>query len=223
MARAVSTPVPSESGLRERKKERTRQTIVEVALKLFAERGYAETTLAEIADAAEISQSTFFNYFPSKDAVVFALSDQVIDSARERVAGRAEDESTTEAIISWITHDLGEIERPYTNVMRLIPGIITSDDDLLEGARLRSVRMEDAFAEGFAREFEDPPDGMRPRVMAVIAFRGLIDVWDVWFKRHAADPDFDLGALLALKAEYVSQALQAGLTVVNVLPEHRPA
>ncbi|GAA1846554.1 TetR family transcriptional regulator [Asanoa iriomotensis] len=57
-------------GLRERKKLRTRATIREQAMRLFAEKGYGETTVEQIAEAAEISPSTFFRYFPSKEQLV---------------------------------------------------------------------------------------------------------------------------------------------------------
>lgn len=58
-------------GLRERKKLRTRSAIQHEALKLFRKQGYEETTVGEIAEAAEVSESTFFRYFGSKEALVF--------------------------------------------------------------------------------------------------------------------------------------------------------
>ncbi|HXM58992.1 MAG TPA: TetR family transcriptional regulator [Candidatus Dormibacteraeota bacterium] len=57
-------------GLRERKKARTRAAIQRHALRLFKEQGYDATTVSQIADAVEISESTFFRYFPTKEAVV---------------------------------------------------------------------------------------------------------------------------------------------------------
>jgi len=60
----------SPSGLRERKKQKTKEAIQREAMRLFLERGYEETTIEQIANAADISPSTFFNYFPTKEDVV---------------------------------------------------------------------------------------------------------------------------------------------------------
>lgn len=62
------------TGLRERKKAKTRAVIREHAMRLFVEQGYAATTVDQIAEAADVSQSTFFRYFPTKEDVV--LSDE---------------------------------------------------------------------------------------------------------------------------------------------------
>jgi AcrR family transcriptional regulator len=66
-------------GLRERKKARTRAAIQRHALRLFKEQGYDATTIEQIVDAAEVSESTFFRYFPAKeDVVLYDESDPLV-------------------------------------------------------------------------------------------------------------------------------------------------
>jgi AcrR family transcriptional regulator len=75
-------------GLRERKKAKTRASIQAHALRLFAEQGYHETTVEQIADAAEVSPSTFFRYFPTKEDVVLhdELDPKLLEALREAPA-----------------------------------------------------------------------------------------------------------------------------------------
>jgi AcrR family transcriptional regulator len=73
-------------GLRERKKRRTRRALADAALRLFSERGYEQTTVADIAAAAEVSPRTFFGYFRSKEDVLFADTDERIELMRQALA-----------------------------------------------------------------------------------------------------------------------------------------
>ena len=66
---AASPASPAGSGLRERKKARTRATIQACALRLFREQGYDATTIEQIIEAADVSETTFFRYFPTKEDV----------------------------------------------------------------------------------------------------------------------------------------------------------
>jgi AcrR family transcriptional regulator len=83
------TITPIAGGLRERKKQKTRESIQREAMRLFGQQGYEETTVEQIAAAVEISPSTFFNYFPSKeDVVLYDAYDPVLATLLlERPAG----------------------------------------------------------------------------------------------------------------------------------------
>ena len=81
----------AETGLRERKKQQTRLTLLDVAGRMFAERGYDGVTVAEIADAANISVKTLFTYFDSKEDLAFAgksdLRDALVSAVEQRASG----------------------------------------------------------------------------------------------------------------------------------------
>src|SRR5215211_175519 len=83
----------SQSGLRERKKQQTRQVIAEAAHRLFTERGFETVTVAEVAREADVSEGTVFNYFPTKEELFFsgmeAFEAQLVEAVRDRSAGES--------------------------------------------------------------------------------------------------------------------------------------
>ncbi|MCY1061541.1 TetR/AcrR family transcriptional regulator [Nannocystis sp. SCPEA4] len=83
---------------RERKKQLTRQRIVLAAIQLFEEQGYEQTTVAQIAEAADVDPKTFFNYFGSKDEVLFADVDRDYDRLLEVIANRRPGEDPGEVL-----------------------------------------------------------------------------------------------------------------------------
>lgn len=85
--------------LRDRKRARTRQSLVDAAVELFERHGYDRTGIADIAAAAEVGTRTFFRYFPSKEALLFPESDDRVRAAVEAIAARAPDEGPTEVLL----------------------------------------------------------------------------------------------------------------------------
>lgn len=83
----------AELGLRERKKRQTRQLIYDAAHRLFGESGFESVTVAEIARAADVSEVTVFNYFPTKEDLFFGgmqfFEEQLIDAVRSRARGES--------------------------------------------------------------------------------------------------------------------------------------
>ncbi|GAB3458074.1 TetR/AcrR family transcriptional regulator [Actinophytocola sediminis] len=87
-------------GLRERKKARTRQALFDAAMRLFTEQGYEQTTVAEIAAAADVSTKTLFNYFPSKDDMVFALRTQRMNLVTRVIEERGQHDRPADLLAS---------------------------------------------------------------------------------------------------------------------------
>src|SRR5213595_1314968 len=101
-----------EPGLRERKKQRTREQIAETARRLFVERGFDRVTVAEIARAAEVSEATVFNYFPTKEDLVYwrleTFEEELLGAIRERAAG----ESVLDAFSRFVLKRRGLLAEP---------------------------------------------------------------------------------------------------------------
>jgi AcrR family transcriptional regulator len=133
----------AELGLRERKKQRTRLLISETARQLFAERGFNAVSVAEIARAAEVSEATVFNYFPTKEDLVFqgmeAFEEQLLAAIRERPAG----ESVLQAFGQFVAQPRGLLaaedqasRESFINTARMIatsPALLTREREILAG------------------------------------------------------------------------------------------
>ena len=86
------------TGLRERRKQEARQAISGVAMGLFADRGFDEVTIPQVADAAGVSKMTVTNYFPRKEDLVFDRAEAIITGLANAVTARASGESVLTAI-----------------------------------------------------------------------------------------------------------------------------
>ena len=157
-----------EAGLRERKKQRTREQIVAAAFRLFDERGYHATTVADIAAAADIAPRTFFAYFPSKEAVVFNDFEPVFASMKARIEQRSDAESTIDALRAWID-ELLPAEWHEGEDAEVRKCLIAEEPALAAHSRHLLSRFEDVLREGVARDLGDPPDSLRATLVAAAA------------------------------------------------------
>ncbi|MFB7633047.1 TetR family transcriptional regulator [Streptomyces sp. NPDC056149] len=188
---AEPTPqTPPSSGLRERKKQRTRDALIRAALELFTEQGYEATTIDEIAEAVEVSQRTFFRYFANKQEVVFAVQDMVEARFLEKLRARPADEPPLTALRSAVMIAWDEIGSAITSVipvdlhMRAFQ-MIESTPALIAAYLRRSTELEEQIAQLIAqREGVDVDTDPRPRVV-VAAFSGVMRVaGKVWGEGH---------------------------------------
>ena len=149
-------------GLRERKKQQTREKIAQVALQLFAKRGYDHATLAEIAEAADVSPRTIFAYFESKEDILFCDEPSLYDKLERTLEQRPPGATTVDALREFIA-GFG----PPDEQMKLRKQIITSSESLRLSERARSASLEELIAKSIARDLGDAgPDDLRPLLIA---------------------------------------------------------
>jgi AcrR family transcriptional regulator len=160
------------TGLRERKKQATRQAIHEAAMKLFAERGYDATTIADIADAAGISPRTFFSYFSAKEEAVFQKFNMAYDEFSRALAERPEGTTALDALRAWIIREAHKYT-PTPENLRL-EAKLRQESPAVAACELRHNRMYEArLAEAVAQDLGEPADSLRPRLVAAAAMAAL--------------------------------------------------
>jgi AcrR family transcriptional regulator len=164
---------PMKPGLRERKKQQTRDTITRVALQLFAERGYEETTLAEIAEAADVSPRTIFAYFESKEEILFCDAPAELDQLKDALAQRPEDSTTIDALRGVLSS-----MDPPDELAKLRKQVVTSSPALKLKMRARVAELEPVLVESFAKDLGSDPDDIRALLIAASATAAFTAVHD---------------------------------------------
>ena len=159
-------------GLRERKKQRTREQIIEAAMRLFAERGYQATTIADIATAADVAPRTFFSYFPSKEAVVFHSVDHDLDGLASALRDRLPGETAFDALRRWIDAKFDEWTAEGDEAL-LRKRLCREDEGLANFEGGVMARMHELLLEAIAVDLDEPPDALRPRLVAAAAVAAL--------------------------------------------------
>jgi AcrR family transcriptional regulator len=159
-------------GLRERKKQRTREQIVEAAMALFAERGYHATTIADIAGAADVAPRTFFAYFPSKEAVVFHDVDRDLDSLGAALRDRLPGETVFDALRRWIDAMFDQWLAEEEEAL-LRKRLCREDEGLANFEGGVMARMHELLLEAVASDLGEQPDALRPRLVAAAAIAAL--------------------------------------------------
>lgn len=89
---AKGADAAAQAGLRQRKKDSSRRAIEDAAWELFAEQGYEETSINDIAERADVAPRTFFRYFPTKEAVMYPQFEELLQSVRDEFHRRPTDE-----------------------------------------------------------------------------------------------------------------------------------
>ncbi|MFJ8647394.1 TetR family transcriptional regulator [Streptomyces sp. NPDC093546] len=196
---------PPAVGLRERKKQRTRDALVRASLELFTTQGYERTTVDEIAATVDVSQRTFFRYFASKEEVAFTVQHMVERHFMAALCARPAHEAPLDALRNAVLSAWDTIEEAITEVIPVelylrTFQVIESTPALLAVHLRRSIEMEESIARLIAdREGLDVDADPRPRI-AVAAFSGVMRITGQLWGRGE---DASLEAIRALTETYL--------------------
>jgi AcrR family transcriptional regulator len=174
--------------LRERRKRRTAQAIVDAALRLFEEHGFDHTTVDQIAQAADISRRTFFRYFGDKEELFFVEDERLLDVITATLDGAPPDEPVLE-LARRATRALAaaSVAEPERRLVR--ERLIAETPALLARRMAKNLRWEQAIAERLVARGVAEPDALLLPKLAMACFQAAYERW-------LRDPRQDLPVLV---------------------------
>jgi AcrR family transcriptional regulator len=165
-------------GLRERKKQRTRELIAGTGLELFGRQGYHATTVAEVAAAADLSERTVFTYFPTKEDILFSDHAVFRDRLAGALEGRGPGVSALDTLRDFVVENLSAIDESA----RVRWEIVSNDEHLLSHQRARQVELGDviaaAVADDLRGELGDGDDDFRLQLVTATVIAAVMAVYE---------------------------------------------
>src|SRR3954453_12584660 len=214
-----------EPGLRERKKERTRQLIAQTARRLFGERGFEDVTVAEVAGAADVSEATVFNYFPTKEDLFYsgleAFEEELLSAIRERERA----ESVLAAFGRFILKPRGLLasrDPEATERLAALARTIAESPALLAREQRILARYTDSLAAVIGAETGARPDAIEPRVAAnalIGVHRALLEYTRRQILAGTRNPL--LSRRVRAEAKQALALLERGLGAYGIKDRHR--
>ncbi|MGE4425548.1 MAG: TetR/AcrR family transcriptional regulator [Solirubrobacteraceae bacterium] len=211
-------PAPGE-GLRERKKRQTRQEISDVATFLFMSRGFDEVRIAEVAEAAGVSEKTVYNYFPTKESLVFDREEAASAALREAL-GRP-GVSPTDAVIQLLERefrDIGQLGPGLRPIILEFSRMISETPALRRAAQEMAGRMTDVATEALAEAAQVDPGDPEPRIAA----HALIGLWEIHMtarrrRLHDGTPSEEIGERVMEDTRRAARLLDNGLWAFHTI------
>jgi AcrR family transcriptional regulator len=160
-------------GLRERKKQRTREAIASTGLALFSERGYHATTVADVATAAEVSERTVFGYFATKEDILFADHLALERDLAQALAERG-GISALETLRAFVVENLSRLDAQA----RIRWQIVRHDELLLTHQRMRQAAFGEVIATAIAEELDEQVDDLRPQLVTAAVIAAFTAVYE---------------------------------------------
>jgi AcrR family transcriptional regulator len=184
VSKAKSNPAVNAPGLRERKRQQTRERLTRMAMALFLERGFEATTLDDIAAAADISRRNFFHYFASKEDVVFAWQEESTAALVAAIAARPADESMLTAAENAITAMVRQLEPGEAIAM----ACLKRDNPALQARdQVKYEKLERALAEALGKRAGHKTEKLQARLAAMIATGAMRIGGELWAAEGARE------------------------------------
>ncbi len=203
----MSRPEKTE-GLRERKRRETRLRLAQTGLKLFLSKGYEETTLDEIAEAAGVSRRTIFHYFAQKEDILLAWKSGLGEAMRVAILAQRPDRPPLDLVLAGLLELVGQFQaEDQIRIERLL----ASTERLDAGKHAKYAEQEQAVFEALAALAPAPERRDRLRLVAMAAVGALRVAFERWAERGGAEPlaDHLRRAFAELKAEVGSMSAAA--------------
>jgi TetR/AcrR family transcriptional regulator, regulator of mycofactocin system len=158
------------------------------AIRLAARRGWAETTVEDIASAAGVSPRTFFRYFPTKADALFGDEPERMAVLERALRERGPDESVLAAVrrgvVEWVTEFMADPDLYLTRVR-----LAFEHPDVLGNALVRFAALEEFVAAAAAEELGADPHDLRPRLIGTASTAAIRSISEAWLARGGAgDP-----------------------------------
>jgi AcrR family transcriptional regulator len=210
-----------ETGLRERKKQRTREAIAQTARRLFEEHGFDAVTVDEVARESEVSRKTVFNYFPTKEDLFFSGMELFEERLLDAIRKRDPDESILTAFARFVTESRGLLaaEDPQAGErLRAINRLIAESPTLLAREQQIHAGYTDALAALIAEETQARPNEVAPWV-AANAMIGLHKALVEYVRQQVLAGERDRNRIargLRAQAKHAVALLEEGLAELGV-------
>ncbi len=192
-------PIPGE-GLRDRKKRELRQRISDVATGMFLERGFDEVRVSEVAEACDVSEKTVYNYFPTKESLIFDREEEQTERLRDALRDRGDGVSIVDSVlgvlegeVSWMYDqwiDAGNSAEGLSTIRRF-SDLIEQTPALMSALHGMTERLTQVAATSLADRAGVDPEDPEPQMAAAM----VIGLWRTQFNamRRYADGVLDPG------------------------------
>lgn len=183
----------AQAGLRQRKKDSSRRAIEDAAWELFAEQGYEETSVNDIAERADVAPRTFFRYFPTKEAVMYPQFEQLLQSVRDEFRRRPADEPVITSLFESLEMLAGSLESEDSRARERM-AMMKRPGQHPPGTEYFRTRLAEVSAElVLERDGDSDEARMRARLASGVVSLLIDTTHNCWIEAGARESMHDVG------------------------------